>query len=62
MKWLYAALHIASRIIGAIDLLDIAGAVGFCLLVYGVYQLQPEAGFIVAGLVLLGFAVTAARK
>jgi hypothetical protein len=62
MRWLHAALHIAGRIIRSIDLLDIAGVVGFGLLVYGVYQLQPEAGFIVAGVVLLGFAVSAARK
>jgi hypothetical protein len=62
MKWVYAALHIAGRIIAAIDLIDIAAVAGFGLLVYGVYQLMPEAGFIVAGIVLLGFAVVAARK
>jgi hypothetical protein len=62
MKWLHAARHLIGRIIGSFDLLDIAGVTGFGLLVYGVSEINREASFIVAGVILLGFAVTAARK
>jgi hypothetical protein len=62
MRWLYAAGHVSWRAITSIDLRDILGLVGFGLLVYGVSEINREAAFIVAGVLLLAIAALAARK
>jgi hypothetical protein len=50
------------RILGAIDFRDVCGVVGFGCIVFGAYELHRDAGFIVAGVMLLALAVAAARK
>lgn len=52
----------ARSLAGVVDARDVCGIAGFGLLVYGVYRLMPEAAFIVAGGLLLAFAIIAARK
>jgi hypothetical protein len=62
MKCLYAVGHVSWRAITLIDVRDVLGLIGFGLLVYGVSEINREAAFIVAGVLLLVLAALTARK
>lgn len=43
-------------------LIDAVGLAGYVAIVYGVYQINENAGIIIGGLMALVFAIMAARK
>ena len=49
-------------LLNRIDACDLCGTVGYGLLVYGAFEMHRVAGFLIAGRLLLWFAIAAARK
>lgn len=53
---------VINAIAKAVDLRDAIGLSGFGLLSYGVWSFNHSAGFIVAGALMIAFAISLSRK